>query len=450
MTGLDRYGWRLAAGLLTALAAVQCVLFSFGYRLTADDIEAHYYALDTVQAFFTYAEHMARVSGRIGHYLVLPISMAASYASDYLTARLAFAAVFFGSFLAFAMLLGRLMRMPSLTGPLFIAYLVCCPLLFSHTPPTAYPLQVTLPFLVILLCRIYFVGREDEKAVGVARFVFLFAITVGSEYTFLFAAGVLLVEHFIRNAVNLRGLFRSRFMWVDFATMLVALAIYVAFRIAVPAEYGGNRPDGIRDLRAVLEILWLHTWKGTIFAYLGVAALLQSWKVFATAGALAVLAGAAVLLGPKSFRPGARLVVVASVALLLAWLLVMLPPSTNKRLHDWCNLNVCTYLTSRVAYYFVIPAIFIPVIVYFERSALALLIAAIAFLGFSHNWNASVQMRLFVHPYKEAVRLACTIDPANAKTVLDQPRTMVQMHPWMDRASYWSRLVSHERSRQGC
>ena len=107
MTGLDRYGWRLAAGLLTALAAVQCVLFSFGYRLTADDIEAHYYALDTVQAFFTYAEHMARVSGRIGHYLALPISMAASYASDYLTARLAFAAVFFGSFLAFAMLLGR-------------------------------------------------------------------------------------------------------------------------------------------------------------------------------------------------------------------------------------------------------------------------------------------------------------------------------------------------------
>ena len=105
---------------------------------------------------------------------------------------------------------------------------------------------------------------------------------------------------------------------------------------------GGNRPDGIRDLRAVLEILWLHTWNGTIFAYLGVAALLQSWKVFATAGALAVLAGAAVLLGPKSFRPGARLVVVASVALLLAWLLVMLPPSTNKRLHDWCNLNVCT------------------------------------------------------------------------------------------------------------
>ena len=59
-------------------------------------------------------------------------------------------------------------------------------------------------------------------------------------------------------------------------------------------------------------------------------------------------------------------------------------------------------------------------------------------------------MRLFVHPYKEAVRLACTIDPANAKTVLDQPRTLVQMHPWMDRASYWSRLVSHERSRQGC
>ena len=53
--------------------------------------------------------------------------------------------------------------MPSLTGPLFIAYLVCCPLLFSHTPPTAYPLQVTLPFLVILLCRIYSLGEKTKR-----------------------------------------------------------------------------------------------------------------------------------------------------------------------------------------------------------------------------------------------------------------------------------------------
>jgi len=451
MKELDRCGWWFAAGLLVALAAVQCILFSFGYRLTADDVEAHYYALDTVPAFLTYAEHMARVSGRIGHYVTLPISMAASYASDYLTARLAFAAVFFGSFLAFGILLGRLMRMPALTRPLFTAYLVCCPLLFNHTPPTAYPLQVTLPFLVILLCRIYFIGRENEKAVGLARLVFLLAIVGGSEYTLLFAAGVLLVEHLIRNAGNVRGLFRSRFMWADLATMLVALAIYVAFRVAVPGEYGGNRPDGIRDLRAVLEILWFHTWNGTIFPYLGVTALTQSWKIFATAGVLAVLAGAAVLLGPRTFSPGTRLVVVTSVALLLACLVVMLPPSTNKRLQDWCTLhNACSYLTSRVAYYFVIPAIFIPIIVSFERSALALVVAAIAFLGLSHNWNASLQMRLFVHPYKEAVKLACTIDPANAQTVLDQPQTMVMMHPWMDRASYWSRLISHERSRQGC
>jgi len=451
MKGLDRYGWWLAAGLVAALAAVQCILFSFGYRLTADDLEAHYYALDTVPAFFAYAEHMARVSGRLGHYLTLPISMAASYASDYLTARLAFAAVFFGSYLAFAMLLGRLMRMPSLTVPLFIAYLVCCPLLFNHTPPTAYPLQITLPFLVILLCRIYFVGRENKKAVGVVRLVFLLAVISGSEYTLLFAAGVLLVEHLIRNAGNLRGLFRSRFMWGDLATMLVVVAIYVAFRVAVPGEYGGNRPDGIRDLGAVLKILWLHTWKGTIFAYPGVAALTQSWNLFATAAALAVLAGAAVLLGPRSLSPGPRLVIVTSVALLLACLLVMLPPSTNKRLQDWCTLqNACSYLTSRVAYYFVIPAIFIPIIVHFERSAFALVIATTAFLGFSHNWNASVQMRLYVQPYKEAVRLACTIEPANAQTVLDQPQTTVMMHPWMDRASYWSRLISHERSRQGC
>ncbi|RZN21940.1 hypothetical protein [Bradyrhizobium sp. Leo121] len=439
----------LAIACCLFIFMVQSVLFSFGYRLTADDVEAHYFALDTVQAFLDYTGRMAVASGRVGHYVAVPVNMAGAFASDYLAARLFFSIVFFGSFVAFAVLLGRLMRAPRLIAPLSLAYLICCPLLFSHTPPNAYPLQVTLPFLVILLCRIFLIGREYEKAVGVVRLVLMVAITVGSEYTLLFTAGVLIVEHSIRNADNMRGMLRSKLLWADFATMAVALIPYT-FRFAAPSVYGGNQPDGISDIHAVLSILWLHTWNGTIFAHLGVRAILESWKVLVAASGLAFVAALGAFLLPLGTRPRVRLVSIVCLALLAAWLCVMLPPSTNKRLHDWCSIsNECTYTTSRLAYYFVIPAVFLPIIVYFDKSALALLTAALVFFGFSHNWTLSAMMRSYVHPYKEAIYSACAIDPAKALAALD-PENHISMHPWMDRSAYWSRLAIYERYRQGC
>jgi hypothetical protein len=128
----------------------------------------------------------------------------------------------------------------------------------------------------------------------------------------------------------------------------------------------------------------------------------------------------------------------------------MLPPSTNKRLHDWCIIShECTYTTSRLAYYFVIPAIFIPAILYFSTPTFALLAASLTFFGFSHNWNNTIRMRNYVLPYETAIQSACVIDPAKSLSAID-PENHISMHPWMDRQAYWSRVVTYERTKQGC
>ncbi len=452
LDGVLRGRWRAYTSLACLLIAVgtQSWFFSYGYRLTADDAEAYYYALGPLKDALAYAHHMAVISGRIGHYIAVPANITAAYLSDFLLARIVFAFIFFGSFVAFSALISTLLRKENLFAPLSLLYILCAPLLFNHTPPTAYPVQITLPFLAILLSRIYWCHAENSNLFSPVRAVFLVALIMGSEYTLLFTAGVLVAEYAIRWMNQSASVFRSKLFRTDCAGVALALAVY-SMRFLMPVDYAGNQPDGAGDPISVLTLLWLQTWNGTIFSRLGLVAIIPPPGVLYATITFACVCAIAVLFSPR-FAPtsGRKIVWAAAASLFIAWLIVMMPPAANKRLQDWCFINNdCTYTTSRMAYYFFIPAVFLPVIAFTNRIVSASIIAAVAFAGFPYNWAVSEGQRVYVQPYVNASRYACSRSEQDQKISID-PNATISMHAWMDRSDYWSRIVNLERGRQHC
>jgi hypothetical protein len=428
---------------LAALLLANVWLYSAGYRLSADDILFHFKALGGLREAWKYVIATATSEGRIGSFILIPINMWGALLSEYVVGRYLIGALYFSTFILFGFFLSLILRR-SVTVWLSVTFFAFHPLLYQHTPPTAYPLQNTIPFLVLLGSRVYLLVKGESWLVRICMFVALLV----SEYAFLFGTALLLVEYSLRapsDRPGIRRLWSTRSLRRDVAAVSLALAIYLLWRWAYPTKYTGNSIDGIPSVERTIRTLVAQTYYGTIIPYVEFKGVSEA----AIAGAILVALITATLAYRTPDPIGETRYNAAATAVLgLALVYVMLPLAVSPQFQTWClERGECAYVSSRSAFYFLVPLISLSALSVvprrFHQVFFTVSVSAAAFLGFTHNWKTAASMREYVSPYLIAKRLACTPDSVHATVII--PSGKMAMHSTFNKTEYWRRYMASVR-----
>lgn len=429
---------------LAILLLINVWLSSDGYRLSADDVLFHFVALGEFHEAWKYIVATAISEGRIGSFILFPLNIWGTMLSEYPVGRYLIGALYFATFILFGFFLSLLLQR-SLTVWLSAMFLAFHPLLYQHTPPTAYPLQNTVPFLMLLGSRIYLLVRGES---WLARICMLSALLV-SEYAFLFGTALLLIEYSLSESstrLGIKGIWSSCCFRRDVVAVALALIIYLLWRWAYPSDYIGNSVDGNLSVERTIRTLVAQTYYGTIIPYIK----LKGVSAAAIAGAILVALITAALVRRTPEPIGKTEYNTLTIAVFgLALVYVMLPLAVNARFQTWClERGECAYVSSRSAFYFLVPLLSLSALTIvprrFHKTFFTVSVSAAAFLGFNHNWKTAASMREYVAPYLSAKRLACTPDSVNATVTV--PSGRMSMHPNFDRTEYWRRYMASVRN----
>ncbi|MDR7068206.1 hypothetical protein J2X02_001023 [Pseudoxanthomonas japonensis] len=465
-------GDRLVRAAVLLLVAVQIVLFSSGYRLSADDAGLTMSYLEGWDSTWAYAQGAAEQHGRIGMYVVGPMNAIASYWSSSFAVRVLFAALHFLVLLLFARLAGRWFGNDT-GGVLAIVLVAVHPLAFEHMPPNAYGLQNTVPFLILLVARVYclrppLAGEGPHPIrVWLGRGMFVAGLLF-SEYAFLFGFALVAMECWLTllgsggrmwSMAGVRDAARRQV--ADVSMLAAALAIYALYRWSHPSHYDGNVPDGVAHAWRWAETSVRHVLAGTMLVRLDSSVLRLPAVALAIGLVAAVTGGLAVRrLLPAETGPHATLAS-AGMALLLS-LLVVMPVASTVKQQEWCvDGGVCGFLDSRMAYPWLILACVL-VLHWLLRAAAArewarpasrvasLVVAFAVLITFAYNWRQAGWMREASAPWQRADALAC--QPASNKGVrsLIDPGGAIVMHPNVDPESYWRDYLKRQADRPAC
>ncbi len=487
----------ILAGLLLIVGCLQGYLFLTGYRLTADDVDFQYHWMSGWAAARDFTWLAAVSQGRVVHLLDVPFAMLAAYFADSLVFRLIYTVLYFGCFALLAVYISMVAR-ARVAALVLLVLLSLHPLDYFHLPPNAYPVHLTLPFLLILLARIglWRARARRGKAAGAWETCMLACCFVGmlfSEYGFLFAAALIGAEYFARlvdrHAVGggwghaVRGSALHPHTLKDAAVLALWLAIYIGFRLVYPSSYEGNQVAAELDLAAVGRTLVGHIFGGTSLASLaryheqipgvvraaGFVGLLVAISIAAVTFAAAALALRQARTGCEETCLVRRCCAIG-VASLMGAVLVTLPLALTFKYQAWCgDLSACVFLDSRISYLgvgAVLAVLLITMVVRFGKPrgiyrtgvslALSALLAALGGLTYLNNLRVEWDMERYVEGWQRAARLSC-LAPERLDEVrpllprLIDPAQRISMSPGFDREAYWLKYIEMKRSQgQAC
>jgi hypothetical protein len=459
--------------MLGLLALLQALQFVVGFRMSADDAGFVAYAMGGWDTTLQLAQHTAEQTGRISQYLMSPLNAAGAWLAGEAWGRWLILALYYGQWCAFLAWGARLLQWPlrGFFAVSLVLMLALHPLLFHHTPPNAYPLQLTVPILVLLLCRWQLLRRRSQPLWRVAFLYGLQAIAASSgDFPLIFLSTLLIAEHVMhwwRHDAHLRQRRWLGLWWAwpklcrDIALVLLVMAIYLAYRWQVPSQYEGNTLD-ISNLALWLQVAVGHVLGGTSawhwFDGLRWSYLTASDIVIALLSLVLTywLLSHALRQLPKDHSR--RYLVLALIALLLA-LYTALPASATSRMQSWCSYPGCVYLDSRLAYLWLTAALVACIAWLVSRRPSAIpwisgVVALAALLNVVHN--AYIQQRMAERSagWLEAERFACSAEFASVAAVhlareVDREKA-VMMHPHESRPVYWKSYIEYLRRSPSC
>lgn len=452
-----------------AIAVIACISaqpYLYGYRLSGDDIWFLMLGIEGWDSVRDNAIAVARDQGRIGQLLMVPLNVVGSIVAGNLLGRVAILLAYGLQLLLFAVFVARLLRR-DVHPFLFLLLVALHPLAFAFMPPNAYPLQNTVPFIIILSARLILLGERRlhdpfrlqtaaaQAGIVVGMFVSEFAIAFGAA---LLAADYLARIQWAREVDGrspgdaFRSAFQLRYLIADGLSLLSVIVAYGVFRWAYPGNYEGNAPGGLFEPGRVVLTLLGHIRDGTAFPRLGGG--------FSSAGvadiALAVMIGAAVAVTLfRSAGPVLRMgtpVACGAAALALA-ILVSLPVAISAKYQEACvDRGACAYLDSRMSYLMVMVAVTAVVAIACRstpthparRYVLTVICAALGLMaGLVSIYNAAKgrDMQEVHAVWQRADALACSRtaqleDEATLQATID-PQGLVAVNPPNRAADFW-------------
>ncbi|CAH1656452.1 MULTISPECIES: hypothetical protein [unclassified Chelatococcus] len=431
-------------------AALQARPFLSGFRLTADEIQFHYLSLkNTLAQNIQFLSENAAQQGRVGQFILLPVNMLASDLAAVPWARVGFLGAWGGLMLLTALWVGRQSRSRAFALLIFLVLVTYQRLGFDHMPPNSYPLQNTVPFLLILASRMAGGGQRSLVTQCMLGVVLCFSMAI-SEYAWVFGLGVVGCEYLANfsrgKEEGLAGLRSSRLV-LDASAITTALVVYLGYRFVHPSHYASNSPDGVWNLGAMAWTSFFHILNGTVLLPIQRTHFtLAPWKALAAWGGMSVLT-AGVAWGAFRYLERDRPWLMIAVVGLLFSLYVTLPVAMTVRHQTWCvEAWPCAYLDTRSAF----PGLAVALIgicgwlLRFGRGmqvALAIALGLGAGTTYLYNLWFSQEIESVTKAWERADALACLppsllpADEALLKTV--DPRGLISVHPNFPHADYW-------------
>jgi hypothetical protein len=448
--------WLLVAGIIVAI--LNGIFFTKAYWLDADDVMFLQIGLEGWHSVIEAVKLYSTAQGRFGQNIQMPLNILASLFFANVYFRIFYVAAFFFSIMLFLRWFDTALR-TRIANLAFLLAVALTPLHFYHLPPTSFPLQNTVPIVLLSLSRLALLSaRQTGRPAWTALWatpVFIFAMVM-SEYAFLFSTGMLAVEYLAMMSRSGRldkayAIIRSRFFLQDIVACIIPLAIYIAWRSEYPSGYDGNSFDGFRDPILAVKVWWLHTFGLMSLAIpQGVQAFGTSAPRFFFPLPAGLIVGLAVYKALPRLQAVEKPLLPAFLALLFA-LYETFPTSMTDKQQEWCrDLGACVYLDSRTAFpaailviLFVIAAIWhiarrMSLVAYALRGGVAVIACWLTLATVAQNAWMVDNMRPRMSVWKRADKLACSIDieATNLRALVD-PKTLVEIHPHLDPNNFW-------------
>lgn len=485
--------------LVLLAGALHGYLFLAGYRLSADDVAYHLYAMQGFQESWGFIKSAAIGQGRVVHFPDLVTSLVGAYFADEYLFRVFYVSLFFSNFVLAGLYFKKLSGVDAIW---FIALVLFSfhPLDYFHLSPTAYPFKISFPVFLILVSRIALLNLRARTHEGTHRLenywlALSFVATMFSEYAFCFALSLICVE-FIGRVIAARTtqaggwvlgvwhVMRGQYFLKDLFSIVLFLAAYLGFRLFYPSAYEGNQLPAEFHSHAFLKTLVGHIYGGTTFSsmsrhhafYPGYLKgldvrgwLLISLMFFATFLSAVMALNLVIKEKASHLKAQVHYLIAAGMALLCA-LFVTVPVAITTKYQSWCrsiHVDSCVFLDSSLSYLGF--GIFLAAIVMaFAHSLVALRIPqkwVVSFASLVIAFGASVShlnnlrmeedMHKYVSGWEHAKELACM--PGNllreASTPLAdivEPNRRISFHPGFDPNWYWFAYIANRKNRRDC
>ncbi len=461
---MSRTAVKLLAG---ALALWHGWFFLSGYLTTADDV----FFLDTLlqgpQHVWLTSIGMAQGHGRIGFYGLMPLNMWAAHMSVYLVWRILFVALYIGTAALIFVYAEKLLRC-QIAIISFLLWLCLHPLGFDHLPPVAYPVQNTVPILVLVSLRLWSLERGERGGWMLLGRALQITAMLLTEFAALMGFVMMAAEAFVRHplvdrggAVWLRSVFGDSKTWRDGITAALVLGPYLGYRIAFPSSYLGNQIDGAAEFGALGITTLLHVLEGlVVFRLHEVSQLLpQPENGLILVGA--VVAGVVMIVAVwQALKPVSKPASRSSALLFLlgAILVVTLPLTATTKQQQMCLENSCAYLDSRSS---ILGVVLILVLVLGTwraramRACVALAAGTVFCVGSLHNWQVAQQMQTYAKTWERAEALACRPDlvpqePKHLTNLIDPEGLIKLVHTPEVKDSFWPLYLMRAQAWSGC
>ncbi len=418
--------------LVLGLLVVHAASFLTGFRLTSDDVMYGEIFAKGPDYLRQRAWNSAANQGRLGFLLLQPLNYIAAYYAEFLTARLLYVGLYFLQVVLAFYLLAKLFRQKTAAFFLLI-FLAVHPQAYEHLPPNAYPLQNTVPFLLVL--SLHLLLARDRALSAWATGAAYGGLLIGYfsvEYAWLLGCGIFAVqlgERIPLSGVSLGGALRQVATTTALRRHLLVLIVtvvgFLLSKAVLPSTYDGNQVPAALDLAGAGKTVALHIVDGTTarrffriswdlslvdYAGIAVAGLAYLWLMLRLLGSLSV---------DTADPERNRRFVMRVLALTAAAVVVTLPLAITDKQIGWCANNMtCAYLDSRTSALFVVALIGLAALhllqvvgagqvgrlVRFGFSALFAMIFAATLL---HNRTIANQMQVLDDSWRAARDFAC-------------------------------------------
>lgn len=456
---------------LVILLFIQLTHFTTGYRLSDDDTMFLQYAWRGWGYVWEAAQGFAYLTGRIGHFFMTPVNAFGAYWAGYWPARVLMVLSYFGVMILLACYASRLLAANAwhVTAFILLSMLSLHPLAYEHMPPNAYPLQNTVPFLFVLVIRLWIWNRNQ---VAVSLLLGLYAVQsiamLFSEYVILFASALIAVEH-LNNAGSPKGVQRKFFgvsvrysrLLADALLVVFVLSVYVLFQTLFPSQYEGNTIDALPDAKRLLLTSFYHVLSGLSFYQFYLSDITAATWAVASLVSLLTFASAWYLLVHLQLMERKKSLITILVTTFFM-LYMTFPLAATSRQQELClELNSCGYLDSRTSFLGIGVLIYcISGLLLAGRSKrivapmLAILIAVMAGLNHVSNQHVANDMLQRSIPWKAAREMACEMPHGEViRSDLQNkinPHELIPFHPHVDPQVYWLEYMNHLRSSGHC
>ena len=481
----------LAPSLVLIVCIIHAYPFLTGFRLTADDVAYHWYAMNGIAESWQFIKSAAIGQGRIVHFPDLVTSLVGAYYADNLLFRIFYIILYFLNFGLFAFYINKI-HGANAGWFFFLVLIVLHPLDYFHMSPGAYPFKISIPIFIILLSRLavlYLRNRDPLKAhKEIPWLVLCFFAMMFSEYAFAFALSLMIIE-FSARAIAYEKFSKSNWIhviiksiasrqtWQDLVLISAFLILYVGFRLIFPSSYEGNRlPEGL-DLLLFLKTLVGHIFGGSVFSsfvrYEGFGHYFKtelSWIDYLSLTLLliATFLSAFLLLHAQCqnadhIQRVRKIKLVSTFSLFLA-LIVTAPVAITTKYQSWCvEIDSCIFLDSSLSYLgfaSFLAGLLVIIAKISKRKgafglfALSALLACTAAAGQLNNLRLESSMSEYVQGWERAKALSCysEVDLAVFSDLsrLVEPIPRISFHPQFDVRSYWHLYIKDQKKRGIC